>query len=157
MYAADYRWWHFNIADIKCGFTGKLWSCETLKNTNWGTKSAEEWDVTLLHCETAANGLSRDPQVVHAGGNSGYQAINLALHLGATRIILLGFDMQLTRGQYHWFGRHGHGLANADPSKYIHNFRSIIPSEYGIEIINCTRETALDMFPRMSLEEAFNE
>jgi hypothetical protein len=34
------------------------------------------------------------------------QAINLAVHLGAARIILLGYDLSPARMGGHWFGDH---------------------------------------------------
>ena len=51
---------------------------------------------------------------VHHGQNSGYQAVGLAYHLKADRIILIGFDMQRTGGKSHWHGDHPRGLNNAD-------------------------------------------
>lgn len=155
LYAADAHWWCYHLADLNCGFTGKRWSCETRGNTNWSNRDAEACGVTLLDALIGAEGLSRDPGAVVTGGNSGYQAINLALHLGATRIILLGFDMQWTGGKSHWFGDHPQGLNNADPSRYIPAFRTIKPEEYGLEIINCSRSTALDAFPVRDLREVF--
>jgi len=155
LYGADRNWWQMHHADIVKDFAGKCWSCETSQSTNWGKHSIE--GITLLRCETdpsVHSGLSTDPETVHTGGNSGYQAINLALHLGATTIILLGFDMCWNGGKSHWFGDHPKGLNNATPNKYIAAFRTIKPEAYGIEILNCSRHTALDAFPVVSLEDA---
>jgi hypothetical protein len=155
LYAADMKWWNCHIADINCGFTGKRWSCDPPGNTNWNNQDPLDWHVNVLDCRIAEKGLSRDPSVVHSGGNSGYQAINLALHLGATRIILLGFDMCWHGGLAHFFGDHPEELNNIKPDKYIVAFRSIKPEQYGIEILNCSRVTALDAFDRHNLEDVF--
>ena len=40
------------------------------------------------------------------GGNSGHAAIDLAYNRGATRIILLGYDMQGKDFEAHWHGKH---------------------------------------------------
>ncbi|HCZ48509.1 MAG TPA: hypothetical protein DCZ11_05850, partial [Gammaproteobacteria bacterium] len=56
-------------------------------------------------------GLSASPLRIHQGGNSGYQALNLAVLLGAERVILLGYDMH----GGHWHGRHGGRLNNPEP------------------------------------------
>ena len=78
----------------------------------------------------------------------------MAYHLGATRIILLGFDMHSHGGKSHWFGDHPAKYATGDKiERFIVAFRSIKPEQYGIEILNCSRETALDAFPRHDLDE----
>ena len=56
---------------------------------------------------SSQRGLGHDR--VHFGGNSGFQAINLAFLWGATRIILLGFDCKAVAGKDHWFGQHPQG------------------------------------------------
>ena len=156
LYAADRNWWSFHVADIARDFDGKCWSCETPAKSNWGGKDYAAWGITLLDCVTQDHkGLSREPGVIHSGGNSGYQAINLAYLFGATRIILLGFDMHNHSGKSHFFGDHPPqvGASGMKPDRFIASFRTIKPEKYGIEIINCTRETALDAFPRHRLED----
>ena len=158
LYAADSHWWHHYIADIKCSFQGKLWSCDPRGNTNWNTTDPVKYGIEILHCriEAEAKGLWRTPGTVNSGGNSGYQAINLAYHLGAQRIILLGFDMHNHSGLSHWFGDHPPVFpGGSDAARFISAFRSIKPADYGIEIINCSRVTALDAFPRHNLEDVF--
>jgi hypothetical protein len=39
-------------------------------------------------------GLSLDASVLHHGHSSGYQLLGLALHAGAERVILLGYDLR---------------------------------------------------------------
>lgn len=100
-------------------------------------------------------GLSRSQGVLHSGQNSGYQAINLAYLMGAEVILLLGYDMARRNGKGHFFGEHPETLNHkTDYRQFITNFDSIKPDQYGIEIINCTRDTALTAFPKMDLEKA---
>lgn len=135
---------------------GKRWSCETGNHTNWNKRDPEEWNITILKCDTGGRGLSRDPGTVVSGSNSGYQAINLAYLLGATRIVLLGFDLHNTGGRRHFFGNHPASFnSNSNPERFIAAFRTIRPEDYGIEIVNCTRVTKLDAFPIKTLEEVF--
>ena len=78
--------------------------------------------------------------------------------LGATKVILLGFDM--CGIGTHWFGKHDaqKGLSNnTDYTKYLPAYNSMNPEKYGLKIINCTRETALRCFPRMTLKDALSE
>lgn len=87
--------------------------------------------------------------------NSGAGAIALAAHLGARRIVLLGYDAQKTGGAAHWHGDHPQGLGNAGAvGKWPGQFADLAKSLAGVEIINASRESALRCWPRMTLEEA---
>ena len=93
--------------------------------------------------------------MIREGGNSGYQAINLAFHFGAARIVLLGFDMQRTGGQMHWFGNHPGKLHVPSPYKdWVLRFNQLAADlrDAGVEVLNCSRETALECFERVPLE-----
>lgn len=103
-------------------------------------------------------GLTSDRRRLATGGHSGYSAINLAVHLGARRVVLLGYDLQATGGQDHFFGSHPHGHSRrALPfALFQHHFPSIRPAldARGVTVVNASRETALDLFPRMPITEA---
>lgn len=163
LYAADYKWWKHHIADIANDFEGKCWSCDTPNPTNWPIKAKvpadpASWGIQALTCHISEPGLNREPGFVNSGGNSGYQAINLAYHLGASTIILLGFDMCCNSGKSHFFGDHPKGF-NSDTryERFISAYRTIKPKDYGLQILNCTRYTALDAFPRADLDQVFGK
>lgn len=101
-------------------------------------------------------GLSRDPSSLCTGSNSGYQAINLAVHLGAARILLLGYDMQRHSGKSHFFGEHPQGWLPSPYKKFLQAFPSLVAplAAAGVEVINCSRVTALTTFPRQDLATA---
>ncbi len=91
------------------------------------------------------------------GANSGLGAIALAAHWGASRIILLGYDCQHTGGRTHWHGDHPQGLGNAGVVKlWPGQFAQLAGRLKGVEIVNCSRETALRCFPREPLEVALS-
>jgi hypothetical protein len=96
--------------------------------------------------------------LIHFGSNSGYQAINLAVHFGVSRILLLGFDMQVAPdGRKHWFGNHPGNMNNNSPyGLFIEKFGTLPPDlkKAGVEVVNCSRVTALECFQRMTIEEA---
>ncbi|MBT8113722.1 MAG: alpha/beta hydrolase [Gammaproteobacteria bacterium] len=118
--------------------------------------AVKTYDINFVEGEPGV-GLTDEPPIRH-GSNSGYQAVNLVYWFGATRIILIGYDMGSFDGRTHFFGDHPEGLQVLSPWKnFIKAFMSINPSEYGIEIINCTTETNLRCFPQMSLKEALSE
>jgi hypothetical protein len=96
---------------------------------------------------------------VGAGGNSGFQALNLAIQFGSRRIILIGFDMS-SQGGLHWYGRNHWPMAN-NPSET--NFRRWIAAfekagpvlrEIGADVINISQHSVLSCFPKQSIEQA---
>lgn len=128
----------------------KLWT----QTIQWDNQDPAAWGIKALVADTAACGLSRDPNKIHTGMNSGYAAIGLAYHLGAELILLLGYDMQMDGEKRHWFGAHPQGLEVASNyQNFIGRFQSIRPADYGLEIWNVTRRTALQHFPVMNLDE----
>ena len=84
IYFCDKSWWYKHRAEIQQVFTGGC--IVTLENRQIeGMHSLRSSGKTGL--ETA------DHSAIRTGGNSGYQAIGVAAHLGAARIVLLGYDM----------------------------------------------------------------
>jgi len=99
--------------------------------------------------------VGRVPKPFRAFGNSGAGAIALAAKAGARRVLLLGYDCQKTGGKAHWHGDHPEGLGNAGSiHKWPAQFAQLKASMAGVEIINCSRATALTCFPRQPLEAA---
>lgn len=90
--------------------------------------------------------------------NSGFQAVNLAANLGAARIILVGFDMNLKAGT-HWHGDHEGGLTNPTDMK-IKQWAAAMDAAaddlrgIGVEVINASPVSSLTAYPKMTLCEA---
>lgn len=117
--------------------------------------AARAFDLRWVKSE-AKPGLSFEQGVIHTGANSGYQALNLAVLLGAKRIVLLGFDMRKVASQSHFFGDHPGKMNEKSPyDVFIRNFSTTLPclTTLGVEVINCTPESALTCFPQRKLEE----
>jgi len=131
-------------------FEGRCWTQEV----QWDKQDPAAWGIECLKADTQAQGLCTEPGKIHTGQNSGYAAINLAYHLGAKRILLLGYDMKMAGSKRHWFGAHPQGLEVASNyAAFASRFQTILPQKYGIEIWNVTRDTALDCFPLYDLDE----
>jgi len=110
-------------------------------------------DWTVLQ-NTGTTGLELDPTGLRTGINSGYQAINLAVHLGASRIILLGYDMGPDGTRDHWFGEHPDGQPSPYPQMREYFETLVEPLQaIGVTVINCSRRTALTAFPCVPLEQ----
>jgi hypothetical protein len=145
-YAADPDWWRYHHKRVFENWQGE---CHT-QEKNWGSGEAEALGLHIWNIDTAADGLSENKDLIHGGGNSGYQAIGIAKNLGAKKIILLGYDMSNAKG-LHFFGPHPPRLdRKSDPSRFIRRFETIKDNN----IINCTRHTALTCFNRMGIKDA---
>jgi hypothetical protein len=92
------------------------------------------------------------------GGNSGFQALNIAVQFGATRIVLVGFDMRLDRG-LHWHGRHPQGLNNPHEPSIMAWRRALDAAAptfaaLGITVLNASPVSALTAYPVVPLEDS---
>ncbi len=101
--------------------------------------------------------LSDNPSSLAHGSNSGYQALNLAVLLGATRIVLLGIDMKVDGARTHWHQGHGqdaHTIAHRMKTMAGYFPRLLEPlRRAGVEVINCSMDSALTCFPKVPLAE----
>lgn len=148
LYAADGAWWDVHVSAVRFAFSGEAWTQDASAAARFG----------LRHIAAEKRpGLSRDRALLHTGGNSGYQAINLAYHFGARRIILCCFDMQHTGGKAHWFGNHPPTLRQASrPEAWVPHFDALAADleDDGVDVINSTPTTALRCFRSLPLQEA---
>lgn len=131
----DKQWWDVHLAEVKATFRGELLS----RRNTLGVRAV---------------------RVPFATSNSGAGAIALAAARGAHRILMLGYDCQHTGGKRHWHGDHPEGCAgNAAPktvAKWPAQFRDVRNRLSSVDIVNCSRATALTVFPRATLEEALS-
>lgn len=149
LYACDGDWWDHHIAAVRRDFAGECWTQDKAAAERHGLKWIES---------TNRPGLSTTPGLIHQGGSSGYQAINLAWHFGATKVVLLGFDMAGT-GKRHWFGDHPEGLMQTSEAGYATQRAAFetLPGqleELGLAVINCNPASAVRCLPIQPIEEA---
>ncbi len=161
LYFCDASWWQRSMNDNKrCSLGGGMYSFhDAIYKGQWFTGSTDFKDhpqVNALQI-TGQTGLETEPTGLRHGSNSGYQAINLAVHLGAKRIILLGYDMRQDGGRNNW---HDEARPLASPDVYkqsmLPHFDTLVEPlrERGVEVINATPDSALECFPKISLEDA---
>jgi hypothetical protein len=119
----------------------------------WNAYGKEALNFHGMRC-TSVTGIAGTKRIHAMGsGNSGAGAIVLAVTFGARRVILLGYDCQHTGGKAHWHGNHPKGLGNAGSvNKWPAQFADIAKKFSSIDIVNCTRSTALTCFKRTELE-----
>ena len=129
----DAQWWRVYGDDAKRRFGGQMWST----NPNVGANRIR---------------FRR-----YKPKNSGAGAIALAAHLGAQRVIMLGYDCQHTDGRAHWHDDHPTDLGNAGSYKrWPEQFRQLAVYLKKTEVVNASRSTALDVFKRAALRECLS-
>lgn len=144
--ASDAAWWHVHKGVPT--FAGLKFSV---------SPEAAKWPGVQILRNTGHEGLELDPTGLRTGRNTGAAAINLAVHFGATRVLLLGYDMEAkNEARSHWFGAHPLPLRGGSPYPLFRQMCQAMVAPLkaaGVEVVNCSRNTALTCFPRRPLAE----
>jgi len=144
IYSSDATWWRRH-ADLASSSAVKYTIDDEARDLLWVKRLAR----------SGQSGLELDPRGLRSGGHSGYAAINLAAHLGAATIVLLGYDMQPGRQGHHFFGDHPDG-SHVPYETWIDVYTTLLSplAEQRITIWNASRETAITAIPRRPLHAA---
>ena len=145
-YASDVNWWRRQPQAV---------ASHAMKFTLPPRLSDTDPSIDVLR-NTGMSGVELDPTGVKCGGHSGYAAINVAVHLGAKQIVLLGYDMQPgPNGEHHCFGEHPN-RSHPRYHQWLAMYETLLAPLYhlGISIVNASRQTAITAIPRQSLAEA---
>lgn len=135
LFAMDSKWWKEYHRRVKKEFHGE---------TATITADARMYGV---------NRIMNGKVPMQTFGNSGAGAIALAAMRGAAQVVLLGYDCQRTAGRAHWHPDHPKTLGNAGSlPRWVPQFSKLARSVQGVEIINCSRQTALTCWPCANLE-----
>lgn len=154
LYAADDRWWRSHEAPALDAFEGERW----VSARNDFGKTGVPAGVKTVQTRRG-NGVSFD-EPLYEGSNSAYQAMNLAIMWGATRIIFLGLDLMYgPNGEKHCHADHAGGLSNPSVDTLRHYsgaFEKTAPllAAAGIEVVNCSPRTALTCFKQSHITKA---
>lgn len=145
LYACDERWWRLRGPSSDAFQGARL--------IGFGERSG----CTPCGVVRGANEMRWDGRSLGAGGNSGFQAVNLAAAQGARRIVLTGFDMG---GRGHWHGLHaGPELTNPD-RRMLAGCAKLLDlacpglEARGVEVVNASRVSALSAYRRVTMKEA---
>ena len=122
-------------------------------DSSWGRKYPE---ALRLSCDRYTMHEVRSVERVKVAGyvsvNSGVLGLECAKRYGATRILLLGFDMHGS----HFFGPYTNGLSNTSEARrrmHLSQYAKWEKANRGIEILNCAEGSALKCFPMARLDE----
>ncbi len=151
LYAADPDWW-LHCAPPLDAFHGERWTQHRQWNQRPKPPKVQEIQSEL------GDKISDDPSYIYTGSNSAFQAMGLAINWGARRVIFLGLDLSRDPdGRNHWFGDYPDPIRNCQSyPRFIQAFETVAPilQERGIQVINASRRTALNCFPKMTIEGA---
>lgn len=149
-YACDPPWWKLHVDHES------IMEHRAIKWTQ-DAGAAQQYGVNLVK-GTSGNGFSKSQELIHFGGNSGYQVINLALLYGCSRFLLVGYNMGVPPGkQHHFFGQHPSPLSRGTSfGSFVSSYSTIQP-DIKRRIVNCTPESALKCFAAGGLKEVLEE
>jgi hypothetical protein len=114
--------------------------------------------INLLN--TGKTGLETKNNGLRHGNNSGYAAINLAYHLGASKIILLGYDMGNVKNRTHWHD--GYNIPKSKDNLYqtsmLPNFDTLVEplKKKNVEILNANLNSNITCFKKIDLKSSLN-
>lgn len=153
LYSSDAGWW---LKRHACpDFTGLRVTVDA-RPQGWNGHIRTFESIIPLRI-AKVDGLELDPAVgIATTANSGGAAINVAVHLGSKRVVLVGYDLGLDGKRRRHFNDPQNARQDAD-GPYA-SFRQRIGTmaaplkAAGVEVINCSRKTRLDAFPRQPLE-----
>lgn len=154
MLFGDIRWWHQLGRDEAEKYGGMVVGCNP--------KLKDDQTPWLLTMERHGRAREFGTEFPAWGDNTGCLAVNLALILGAQRVFLLGFDMQLgPTGRANWHTLRYEKNTPAVYPKFIAHFKDMaksLPKVFpGREVINVNDDSKLVCFPQVSLEEHFGK
>lgn len=155
LYFCDDKWWQWHAKQL-AGWQG------IIARLAGGAHDFGDPRIKVLR-NVGRSGLCAERDGLMNGKNSGYQAINLAVHLGAKRIVLLGYDMQAPvvcgKLKTHWFGDHPGGTSPGVYREMLPWFDTLVGplKQHGVDILNATPGSELRTFPRRALEEGLAE
>lgn len=148
-YSSDHDWYQMHLPEMRATCSGEFWT----GHPTWHLP----FDVRRCAYDKRGRGVASRRGVINWGGNSGYCAMGLAYQFGAARILLLGYDQCDPQGAAHWHGEHPKSIRKEfNWAMWTERFDEMARdfTRLGVEVINCSRVTALRCFRRASLEDA---
>lgn len=132
---ADADWWRHYYARQLEKFEGPKFHCQRFCNIE---------DVEYYAARPVAN-----------ASNSAVHATHFAQDAKASRVVLVGIDLKITKLTHH-HGDHPRPLRNPTASDFrmaLASWRKCAPGmKKTMEVVNANPNSALDVFPRVSLE-----
>jgi hypothetical protein len=154
VYGCDGPWWR-DVRGLP-QFKGLKLCYDTVACDEYGLRRVEIPDKLSNKLLFGAIGK------VGAAGNSGFQALNLAVQFGARKILLVGVDVH-GRGGEHWYGRNGWSFANNPTEDNYRRWRAAFNAaavdlaQCNVEVLNASPASDLTAFRKVSIAAALEE
>jgi hypothetical protein len=161
LYCCNENWWDHYWSPTLAEYPASKWTGSKEAAKRYGLNWINGYDRP---------GLSSNPDYVHHGHGSGFSLVNLAFLMGARRIVLLGYDLKYAPDYQgpteqpgstprHYFGEYPKALQHWPRMEVrggvhvglVQRYESVA-KQGAVEIINCSRDTALTCFQRMSID-----
>lgn len=125
----------------------------------------DSWVKYIARDTTHVKGISSNPKMVSWNGNTGAAAISIAVHTGAKRIILLGFDMKIGDNKMqHWHNLYQKGPVQAQDNRRIRKLPfdrhlsgfPVIAEDakrMGVTILNACPNSEIQCFPKVTVKD----
>lgn len=158
-YGCDLGWWKHRkglrgFSGIKIGWDPRIASYyPDVKTITIRDNGRQKYADDLLFDQTGEIGC---------GGNSGFQALNLAMQFGVNRILLIGVDVHGRAGA-HWYGRNDWFKGNnPDGDNFLRwkkAFAEAAPvcRARGVDVVNASMISDLRCFRKKTVESSLAE
>lgn len=164
LFATDAKWWDTYYAE-QPDFRGQRWSSHEDSIYNDKKATALRWGLKLVRGRQGSifsTAFASHPDWVAYGDNSGFAAVNLALLMGASDILLVGFDMRVVEDKGHFFGEYDDTkLVNTRTHGYERFIGAFKVAAHNmprdVTITNCTPDSALTCFPYADLQKTLEQ
>ena len=151
LFFGDAKWWRIRGHKMK-GFCGLM---VTYNRHPEGLGGASYPSNILMVGHKSGSGICPINSLIKFNRSSGAAAINLAYHLGAKQVVLLGFDMRQINGKKNWFDREweSDNTRNMSYEKFLQPFPQIAYDAecLGLDVVNATPNSALTNFPSIEV------
>ncbi len=141
----DNRWWQQHAPTLEAEWNGKLVTV---------SQAAKGARLIKLDRATPEEGLSLNPGAVCSLRTSLQGAMNLAFHLGVTRIVLLGADMcRAEDGRTHhhkphlWRNKPGNETWDTQMQQLVHIVEPL--KKHGVEVLNASPISRIPWWPKI--------
>lgn len=153
LFFMDSGWWQRNRSICEA-WRGEIFTCSRTAKRE-APKLVKRIEMTSPAPEFPPPGAP----YIRWGKSSGHLGISLAVAMGASNIILLGYDMRIIDGRSH---HHPHYDRPVDPATYdlfLQHFEGWDSEAraVGVEIVNATPESALKEFRQVDLNDILNQ
>ena len=156
----DTKWYWWNKEDLKA-FTGLKVTCNRMRDPRkavgeiFPTVEGEP-DLRIVQYSNGY-GICSEPNKVYFNSSSGAAAINLAWHLGARKVVLVGYDMRVINNSRNW-RPHPNVIPGSTPKGFKHFIKPFDriardAKRLKLKVVNATPESGLQHFPFVELEQ----